>query len=29
MDYCPGGDLLGIIKKRGVFQEDPLRKYMA
>ena len=29
MDYCPGGDLLGIIKKKGVFQEDPLRKYMA
>ena len=29
MDYCPGGDLLALIKKNGTFSEDPLRKYMA
>ena len=29
MDYCPGGDLLAMIKKHGVFSEDPLKKYMA
>ena len=29
MDYCPGGDLLAMIKKNGVFSEDPLKKYMA
>jgi serine/threonine protein kinase len=29
MDYCPGGDMLAMIKKSGVFDEDPLRKYMA
>lgn len=29
MDYCPGGDLLRLIKTNGVMSEDPLRKYMA
>ena len=29
MDYCPGGDLLAMIKKSGVFGQDPLKKYMA
>lgn len=29
MDYCPGGDLLRQLKIKGVFSEDPLRKYMA
>jgi len=29
MDYCPAGDLLGLIKREGVLCEDQLRKYMA
>jgi serine/threonine protein kinase len=29
MDYCPGGDLLALIKKFGVLEEHLLRKYMA
>jgi serine/threonine protein kinase len=29
MDYCPGGDLLAMIKKQGILGEEILRKYMA
>lgn len=29
MDYCPGGDLLGVIKRQGTLDEDILKKYMA
>lgn len=29
MDYCPGGDLLCLIKKYGVLEEEQLKKYMA
>ena len=29
MDYCPGGDLLALIKQKGVLGEPILRKYMA
>lgn len=28
MDYCPGGDLLAVVK-RGVLNEEILKKYMA
>ena len=29
MDYCPGGDLLALIKRNGVLGEEQLKKYMA
>lgn len=29
MDYCPGGDMLKMIKSKGTLQEDDVRKYTA
>ena len=29
MDYCTGGDLLGLIKKFGKIEENILKKYVA
>lgn len=29
MDYCPGGDMLKLIKQQGTLKEDEVRKYAA
>lgn len=29
MQYCPGGDLLKMIKKRGKLDEETTKKYVA
>ena len=29
MQYCPGGDILQLIKKKGPLKEETVRKYAA
>lgn len=29
MQYCPGGDLLRLIKKKGKLDEEETKKYVA
>ena len=29
MQYCPGGDILKMIKKKGCLDEESTRKYVA
>lgn len=29
MDYCPGGDMLKLIKVKGTLEEEVVRKYAA